>query len=893
MNVGAPGLVRATRTLAQYGRRECSVELGESLLRVAERWSVRLRATVVGAGFAVLVLVAGTFTGLGSAAATGGATSAAAPVAWSCDDLWTGSAGTTEWNSATNWSAGVPDDGSSACIPGGATVVVPDASFSVGKLTVSVGATLDVGAGSGSGGARARLSLSSGLAVNGTVTVWGTVTGENAAVLTNDGTIAVAPGGLIDLGAAATLTNEPDGLLAFGIDGAPGSTSDYGRITNGTLALDGSADPVFDDGFAPAPGEEYIVDDGTSTGAFTTVLHGATADYSHTDEVGLSGGAPATATSTSVTSTMPGGSDHGQDVRFTATVTSSPGSPPTGLVSFDTGGQLLGTSPLTSSAGVTTATLDTSDLGVGSESIVATYGGDVVFDTSTSQALTQVVDPAPTDVTITSSPASPLPGQQVTYAASVGDVTPGSGTPTGTVSFSDDGAPVSGCQYLDLPPSTPQQVGCAETYGPNTTHDIVAAYSGDLNDAGSHGSLAETVGQIPTQTSVASSSPTSTYGQGVSFTATVAPSSGSISPTGTVTFYDETTPIGSAPLSPADGVATATLASSSLMAGSHWVTATYSGDANSSTSSSVAPVRLDVAEAMTSVTLASSAAQTAVDQVVTLTATINSAATDETGTVQFDDNGSLLGVGTVSNDQATFQTSSLAPGSHPITAVYEGDDDFVGTSSTNTVNEAIVAVPGSPVPTTTSVAVSSTTPTYGESVTLTATVAPMWGTADPTGAVTFMDNGATTLGSSVLTTTDGVTTASMLLTTLPVGPNSITASYGAGAGGLGSSSEAESLTVSRSPTIIVLGSSDSPYIFGEPVTLSATVFPATGFGETGSVTFYDNGTPIGTATISNGQAELNTTFAQVGTHVITAAYGGSGLFVGSSTAAALSDVALS
>ncbi len=869
------------------------MELGESRLRVAERWFLRLRATVVGAGFAVLVLVAGTFTGLGSAATTGGATSAAAPVASSCDDLWTGGAGTTEWNSATNWSGGVPDDGSSACIPGGATVVVPDASFSVGKLTVLVGATLDVGTGSGSGGAPASLSVSLGLAVNGTVTVRGTVTGENAAVLTNDGTIAVAPGGLIDLGGAATLTNEPDGLLAFGIDGAPGATSDYGRITNGTLALGGSADPVFDDGFAPPPGQEYIVDDGTSTGAFTTVLHGAAADYSRPDEVGLGGGVLATATSTSVTSTMPTGSDHGQDVRFTATVTSPSGSPPTGVVSFDTGGHLLGTSPLRSSAGVTTATLDTADLGVGSDPIVATYSGDVISDTSTSQALALDVYPAPTDVTITPTPASPSPGQQVTYAATVGDVAPGSGTPTGTVSFSDDGLAVSGCQSLELPANTPQQVRCAETYGPNTTHDVVATYGGDVNDAGSHGSLSETIGQVPTQTSVVTSSPTSTYGQGVSFTATVAPSSGSISPTGTVTFYDETTPIGTVPLSPADGVATATLASSSLMAGSHWVTATYSGDANSSTSSSAAPVLLGVAEAMTSVTLVSSAAETAVSQVVTLTATIGSAATGETGTVQFDDNGSLLGAGTVSNNQATFQTSSLSPGNHPITAVYEGDDDFVGTSSTNTVNEAIVAVPGSPVPTTTSVVASSPTPTYGESVTLTATVTPMWGTTDPTGVVTFLDNGTTTLGSSVLTTTDGVTTASMLLTTLPVGPNSITASYGAGVGGLASSSEPESLSVSRSPTFLVLGSSDNPYILGEPVTLSATVFPTTGFGETGNVTFYDNGTPIGTGTVSNGQAELTTTFVQVGTHVITATYGGSGLFVGSSTTAALSDVALS
>ena len=90
--------------------------------------------------------------------------------------------------------------------------------------------------------------------------------------LSNDGTIGVAPGGLIDVDRSSTITNEPDGLLAFGIDGPPSSVADYGRITNGTLSLAGSADPVFENGFTPSPSAEYVVDTGTSTGTFTSVL---------------------------------------------------------------------------------------------------------------------------------------------------------------------------------------------------------------------------------------------------------------------------------------------------------------------------------------------------------------------------------------------------------------------------------------------------------------------------------------------------------------------------------------------------------------------------------------------------------------------------------------------
>ncbi len=79
-------------------------------------------------------------------------------------------------------------------------------------------------------------------------------------------------------------------------------------------------------------------------------------------------------------------------------------------------------------------------------------------------------------------------------------------TPTGTVSFTDDGSPVAGCQSLRLPTVAPLQVSCTETYESTTTHTIVAAYSGDEDDAGSSASLLQAVGQVPTQTTVTSSS---------------------------------------------------------------------------------------------------------------------------------------------------------------------------------------------------------------------------------------------------------------------------------------------------------------------------------------------------------------------------------------------------
>ena len=160
--------------------------------------------------------------------------------------------------------------------------------------------------------------------------------------------------------------------------------------------------------------------------------------------------------------------------------------------------------------------------------------------------------------------------------------------------------------------------------------------------------------------------------------------------------------------------------------------------------------------------------------------------------------------------------------------------------------------------------------TDGQSVTLTAAVAPMSGTADLTGTVTFADNG-TTLGSSILSTSGGLTTASMLLTTLALGSDSITASFDGGVDFLASSSAATApAAVSRAPTTLGLLTSLNPSPFAQSVTLTATVFPTTGSGETGTVTFFDNDMAIGTSSVSNGQASLSTTGLPVGTDPVTA-----------------------
>jgi len=90
----------------------------------------------------------------------------------------------------------------------------------------------------------------------------------------------------------------------------------------------------------------------------------------------------------------------------------------------------------------------------------------------------------------------------------------------------------------------------------------------------------------PTTTTLTSSSNPSNFGQSVTFTATAAGEGFKVTPTGTVTFFDGSTNLGTSHL---NASAQATLSTSALTVGTHSITATYNGDTNfaSSTSSVV------------------------------------------------------------------------------------------------------------------------------------------------------------------------------------------------------------------------------------------------------------------------------------------------------------------
>jgi predicted secreted protein len=391
------------------------------------------------------------------------------------------------------------------------------------------------------------------------------------------------------------------------------------------------------------------------------------------------------------------------------------------------------------------------------------------------------------------------------------------------------------------------------------SHSITADYSGDSTyNASNSAALAETINKATSVTALIASVNPSSFNQVVTFTAKVT-SPGGI-PAGTVTFKNGGTTMGTGTLS--GGVAT--FATSALAVGTHSITAVYGGSVDFDTSTSSASSEVTDA-AKTTTKVVSSLNPSQFEQSVTFTATVTPAtAGTVTGTVTFKDGATTLGSATLSGGVATFATSAMAVGTHSITAVYGGSVDF-GTSTSAALSEVTDAAK------TTTKVVSSLNPSkYGQSVSFTATVTPgTSGTA--TGTVTFK-NGAVTLGTATLSGGK----ASFATGTLTAGAHSITAVYGGSTDYQTSTSAALSQTVDLATTTTTLTSSLNPSTHGTTVTFTAKVSAATGPIPTGTVTFKNGSTSIGTGTLNSaGDATFATSALTVGTHSMTAVYGGS------------------
>ena len=233
-----------------------------------------------------------------------------------------------------------------------------------------------------------------------------------------------------------------------------------------------------------------------------------------------------------------------------------------------------------------------------------------------------------------------------------------------------------------------------------------------------------TITQATTTTTLISSANPSVYGQSLTLSATVTPSTA----TGTVNFMDGATTVCNGSLFSSNSTATANCDVTTLTAGSHSITAVYAGDTNDLGSTSQVLTQT-ISVATPTLAIISSANPAAVNQNVTLVGAI--IPTIATGTVTFKDGQTILGTGSVSSAGTAklVVPEGFSFGTHSLTALYSGDANDRSVSSA-TLNQAVES-PGSA--TMTALGASVNPSNLGQSVTLTATLTP----PGATGNVTF------------------------------------------------------------------------------------------------------------------------------------------------------------
>jgi len=580
----------------------------------------------------------------------------------------------------------------------------------------------------------------------------------------------------------------------------------------------------------------------------------------------------------------------------------------TGTVALSDGTKTFGTYPLDhdGSIYIECGPETACDYPLGNYTFTATYSGDSSFNAST--------------VTF---PFAVTQGR-LNYAVSISSATPPAGTtvigqvyfeydpavlPTGQVTLNRDDTNAvlaSGSIGSDGVANIPF-VAAAGTY------NVTATYAGDANYT--QGTLVEypqltttAAGSAATTLTLTPSSTVATMGGRTQITLLVNPvKSASTVPTGTVTLHS---PDGSQSLTYnlTGGQVSTYLTWNTAGAQSYY--ATYNGDANFA-GSNTSLTTFNVAQAKPSIQLQTLSSYAAVGAQTSVTASFVSAlsstsVTAPTGTIQFYDSvagAAPVAIGTalpMNTGNASSLVATLAPvlpqGSNSITAVYSGDSNWASTTSTAAVTVLVTtpdftatATPASLVITagqTATVAIDTqsilgfTTPIALSCGTLPVGIACDSVTVTPgaSGSITLTSTAPGTAANSAsaqsrmwFTASGGFAMAGLLLLVSPkrrrylrlfsvlFAMSLALAATGCGGG-------------SAKTTSMALTSSSTKAAFGVSINLQATLSSTDAV--TGTVTFYDGTTSIGSSAVTNGSATLSTSALAVGTHPITAKYSG-------------------
>ena len=273
--------------------------------------------------------------------------------------------------------------------------------------------------------------------------------------------------------------------------------------------------------------------------------------------------------------------------------------------------------------------------------------------------------------------------------------------------------------------------------------------------------------------------------------------------------------------------------------GTQVVLASYPGDSAYAPSMSTGVPLTGTVVTTTSTTLMASPNPAIFGQLVTFAATVTPA---PTGSVNFYSGMTLLGSSAITSGVASFRTTALFLGINLISATFPGNATF-GLSTSATISENVKTT----TQTTTVLTLSSSSVAAGTPVTLTAAVHTT-ASAVTSGTVTFCDANAARCEDTAILGTAQLTpsgTAAIKLT-LGIGSHSFTAVFPGDVAVLGSTSAAQSLTVTANgtfPTVTTI--SDTETVGNYSLTGSVASFGTT--APSGILSFLDS---------SNGNAAV-------------------------------------
>jgi hypothetical protein len=533
------------------------------------------------------------------------------------------------------------------------------------------------------------------------------------------------------------------------------------------------------------------------------------------------------------------------------------------------------------------------------QSIVASYTGDTNYSTSTSPVASVSQNGVATTISVVQTPENATYGQTVTLTATL--TAQGSGNPSSdgmTVTFYD-GTVKLGTGSLSSEIATLSVTSLKP--GP---HSFTAVFDGNCSLTGSTSSaIVENVGKatpiitwpnpasIPYGTALTPAQLNATAS--VAGTFSYSPAVGAIPVAGTsnlsVTFaptdtddYETTT--ATVPLTVTQGTLTLTAqnatrtygsdnptfsgsiigalngdtftetfttsAISTSSPGSYAIVPSATGPALANYTEAVTNGTLTITQAASAASIMPSATTIAQGDSLTLTVTVTPAtAGTPTGTVNLVNNGNPLGSAILANGVATYTATSLSPGNAVIAASYSGDVNFgasTATAVTVTIAQNVLTIKA-------------------------ADASRVYGASNPTfaGTITGAKNGDTF--TEAFTTSATATSAPGTYAIVPAVSGTNLTQYQ-------QSLVNGTLTITKASVSNSIGLSATAITQGQNETVTATVTSSTTGNPTGSVTFFNNGNQLGTATLANGKVTYSTTALPVGNNVITFTYAGDANF---------------